>query len=91
MNGSYFVYRDGVSPYNNAPMFLKDGTVVKGGYEAAYSKSLEHALVYAHLTAKNINGIIYTKNGQGRFVKVNGGAEAHRKYQEAGKKKGRVS
>lgn len=83
MKGSYFVYRDGVNPNKpNAQVFLKDGTVIKGGYEAAYSKSLEHALVYAHLTAKNINGNVFTRNGEGRMVRVTGGAEAHRKYQD---------
>ncbi len=84
--GTYFVYRDGVNPYKNAPVFLKDGTMIRGGYEAAYSKSLKDALVYAWLTARNINGNIYTHNREGRLVKVTGGAKAHKKYQEEGAK-----
>lgn len=80
MNGSYFVYGEDVTPHNQRQLRLRNGKVLGGGYLAAYSKTFEDALVWAELTARRINGTIWTHNREGRLVKVTGGPAAYKKY-----------
>ena len=69
---TYFVFRSSVSTHKPHTKILSDGTIIKGGYEAAdNSSALKDALKWAKQCAKSVGGDIWikSKTNNGKFVK----------------------
>lgn len=66
---SYFVFREGVDPSKKHAKRLKDGTIIRGGYEVAYMKSAE-GLQWAKQCARRVGGVIYVKNIANEWSKI---------------------
>ena len=68
---TYFVFRSSVSPNKPHTKRLSDGTIIKGGYEAAYNETAsKDALTWAKQCAKRVKGDIWIKStNNGKLVK----------------------
>lgn len=69
---TYFVFRSSVSPNKPHIKKLPDGTIIRGGYEAAYNATaFKDALKWAKQCAKRVKGDIWikSKTNVGKFVK----------------------
>ena len=65
----YKVFRDKVDPNKNHVKVLNDGTVIRGGYEAAYPQHAD-GLKWAKQCAKRVKGHIYIKDSSNKWVVV---------------------
>lgn len=69
---TYFVFRSSVSPNKPQNKRLSDGTIIKGGYEAAYNaNAFKDSLKWAKQCAKRVKGDIWikSKTNNNKFVK----------------------
>lgn len=66
---SYFVFREGVDPSRKHAKVLPDGTIIRGGYEAAYQQNPD-GLKWAKQCAKRVGGAVYVKTKQNQWVKT---------------------
>lgn len=69
---SYYVFRNHVDPNKPHVKRLKDGTVIRGGYETAYDQNAfgANALKWARASAKHVKGKVFKKvNGRYQEVK----------------------